>query len=75
MDPFFAVLLMLISFMLAARGWMVGQRWSVVFLAVPAFYLFIAHNFWASSGCLLVLLAGWWYLKRFEPEQKPPQSG
>ncbi len=72
MDPFFAGLLMLLSFMLAVRGWLAGQRWAVAFLGVPALYLFVSHTPWASGAYLLLMLAGWWYLKRFEPA--PPQG-
>ena len=76
MDPFFAGLLMLLSFMLAVRGWLAGQRWAVVFLAVPALYLFVSHSPWASGAYLVLLFAGWWYLKRFEPPggQEPPET-
>jgi len=75
MDPFFAGLLMVLSFMLALRGWLVGQRWAVLFLLVPGLYLFVAHDPWSSGAYLLVMLAGWWYLKRFdEPPKEQDES-
>ncbi|WP_457630206.1 hypothetical protein [Oceanithermus sp.] len=74
MDPFFAFLLMVLSFMLALRGWLVNQYWAAVFLLVPALYLFVSSSFWSGAVCLLILLAGWWYMKRFEPETRPPEN-
>ncbi len=74
MDYFFAFLLMIISFMLALRGWLVKQYWAALFLGVPAIYIFYSSSFWSGAVSLLVLLAGWWYMKRFEPETQPPKK-
>jgi len=74
MDPFFAFLLMVLSFLLALRGWLAAQYWAVAFLGVPAIYLFVSASFWGGAVCLLILLAGWWYLKRFEPQTERPEN-
>ncbi len=67
-DPFYLVILLMLGFLLALRGWNAGRRWAAFFLLVPAFYVLAENTVlsgvaagWAS---LALIGLGWYILRR-----------
>ncbi|AEB12368.1 hypothetical protein Marky_1633 [Marinithermus hydrothermalis DSM 14884] len=58
----FLILLMLLSFLIALRGWLEGRRWAVVFLVLPGLYL-VPGGERFGWAYLLGLAAGWLLLR------------